>query len=58
MSLDSIAGKPKPRSFTALGMIFGAGIALLFSQLGLEVELSVGMVLGLCIGNYIDKRKS
>jgi hypothetical protein len=43
--------------YTALGMIIGPGIALLLSQIGLEVEMSVGYVLGLCIGTAIDKRK-
>jgi hypothetical protein len=43
--------------YTALGMIIGPAIALLLSQLGLEMEMSVGYILGLCIGTAIDKRK-
>ena len=45
-------------SYTALGMVIGAGIALLLSELGLEMEMSVGFVLGLCIGTAIDNRKN
>jgi len=59
MSLETTA--PKPKNFSrsaALGMIIGSGVALLLSELGLEVEMSVGYVLGLCIGTAIDKRKN
>lgn len=57
MSLEATTRKPKNISFTALGMVVGAGIALLLSELGLEMELSVGFVLGLCIGTAIDNRE-
>jgi len=58
MSLETTAPKPKNISrMAALGMIIGSGIALLLSELGLEMEMSVGFVLGLCIGAAIDKRK-
>lgn len=57
MSLETSAPKPKNISYTALGMVIGSGIALLLSELGLEMELSVGFVLGLCIGTAIDNRK-
>ena len=57
MSVESTVNKPKKINYTALGMIIGAGIALLLSELGLEVEMSVGFVIGLSIGAYIDKRK-
>jgi len=57
MSLESTVIKPKKITYTALGMIIGAGIALLLSELGLEVEMSVGFVIGLSIGATIDKRK-
>ena len=55
MSLETTAPKPKNISYTALGMVIGASIALLLSELGLEMEMSVGFVLGLCIGTAIDK---
>lgn len=57
MSLEATAPKPKNFSYTALGIVIGAGIALLLSELGLKMELSVGFVLGLCIGTAIDNRK-
>jgi len=57
MSLESTVIKPKKITYTTLGMIIGAGIALLLSELGLEVEMSVGFVIGLSIGATIDKRK-
>ena len=57
MSLESAAREPKKHSFAALGFIIGAGIALLLSEIGLEVEMAVGMVLGLCIGTGIDEWK-
>ena len=56
MSLETAASKPKKRGYAGLGLIIGAGIALLLSELGLEMEMAVGMVLGLCIGTFIDKR--
>ena len=57
MSLESSVNKPKKINYTALGIVIGVGIALLLSELGLEVEMSVGFVLGLAIGTYFDKRK-
>ena len=57
MSLGSTVKKLKKTSYTILGPIIGAGIALLLSELGLDVEMSVGYVLGLCIGLAIDQRK-
>lgn len=57
MSLESTVNRPKKINYTALGLIIGAGIALLLSELGLEVEMSVGFVFGLAIGAYLDKRK-
>jgi hypothetical protein len=56
MSLESSVNKPK-KLYTGLGIVIGVGIALLLSELGLEVEMSVGFVFGLAIGAYIDKRK-
>jgi hypothetical protein len=55
----SLATGPKPKnvSYAAIGIVIGAGIALLLSELGLEMELSVGFVLGLCIGTGIDNYK-
>ena len=35
MSLEATVTKPKKINYTALGMIIGAGIALLVSELGL-----------------------
>jgi hypothetical protein len=58
MSLESATRKPKTGKFAATGLIIGAGFALLLSELGLEVEMAVGMVLGLCIGTYIDKMRA
>ena len=55
MSLESATRKPKTWKFAAIGLILGAGIALLLSELGLEVEMAVGMVLGLCIGTAIAR---
>jgi len=57
MSLEQTANKPKKINYTALGIIIGVGIALLLSELGLEVEMSVGFVFGLAIGSYLEKRK-
>lgn len=58
MSLGSAVHKPKKSNYTALGLVIGAGIALLLSALGLEVEISVGVAVGLCIGAFLDKRGS
>ena len=55
MSRESTINNPK-KVYTALGIVIGTGIALLLSELGLEVEVSVGFVLGLAIGAYLDKR--
>jgi len=57
MSQELTANKPKKINYTALGLVIGAGIALLISELGLEVEMSVGVGLGLSIGAYLDIRK-
>ncbi len=57
MSLKSTAKKPNQINYMALGIVIGTGIALLLSELGLEVEMSVGFVFGLTIGAYLDKRK-
>ena len=56
MSLESSVNTPK-KIYTGLGIVIGSGIALLLSELGLEVEMSVGFVFGLAIGAYLDKRK-
>ena len=56
MSLESSVNTPK-KIYTGLGIVIGSGIALLLSELGLEVEMSVGFVFGLTIGAYLDKRK-
>ena len=58
MSLESSVNKPKKINYTALGIVIGVGIALLLSELGFEVEMSVGFVLGLAIGAYLDNRKA
>ena len=55
MSQESTIDKPK-KVYTALGIVIGTSIALLLSELGLEVEISVGFVIGLAIGAYLDKR--
>jgi hypothetical protein len=57
MSLESTAPRLKNINYTALGMIIGAGIALLLSELGLEVEMSVGFILCLSSGVSLDKRQ-
>ena len=57
MSQETTVNKPKRSYYAALGIVFGAGTALLLSVLGLEMEMSVGMVLGLCIGTAFDKNK-
>ena len=58
MSQESIVNKLKKTSYTILGPIIGASITLLLSELGLEVEMSVGYILGLCIGIGIDTHKN
>ena len=58
MSLESTVIKLKKTGYTILGPIIGAGIALLLSELGLEVEMSVGYILGMCIGIGIDAHKN
>ena len=55
---ESTVNKLKKIKYTTLGPIIGAGIALLLSELGLEVEMSVGYILGLCIGLSIDNHKN
>ena len=57
MSSESTVNTPNKINYTALSMIIGAGIALLLSELGLDVEMSVGVGFGLSLGAYIDKRK-
>jgi hypothetical protein len=57
MSQEETVIKTKKINYTALGSIIGAGLALLLSQLGYEMEMSVGFVLGLALGSAIDKRK-
>lgn len=57
MSLISSVNKPK-KVYTGLGIAIGVGIALLLSELGFEVEMSVGFVLGLAVGAYLDNRKA
>jgi hypothetical protein len=57
MSPKSTLHKPKKINYTALGIVIGTGIALFLSELGLEVEMSLGFILGLATGAYIDKRK-
>ena len=58
MSQESTPNKLKKTSYTILGPIIGASIALLLSEVGLEVEMSVGYILGLCIGISIDTHKN
>ena len=53
---ETNANKPRKINFTGIGIGIGSGIALLLSELGFEVEMSVGFVLGLAIGAYLDKR--
>jgi uncharacterized membrane protein len=57
MLLEPAAKKPNKINYTAIGIVIGVGIALLLSELGFEVEMSVGFVFGLAIGAYLDKRK-
>jgi hypothetical protein len=57
MSTESTTNKLQKINYAALGMIIGAGLALLLSELGFEMEMSVGFVLGLAIGTAIDQRK-
>jgi hypothetical protein len=56
MSQESTINTPKKINYTALGIVIGTGIALLLSELGLEVEMSVGFGFGLAVGAYLDKR--
>ena len=48
--------KTRNTNSTGLGIVIGVGIATLLSEWGLEVEMSVGFVLGLSIGVYLEKR--
>jgi hypothetical protein len=57
-SLKSSTNKPKAINYTAMGITIGTGIALLLSELGLEVDMSVGFGFGLAIGAYLDKHKN
>ena len=58
MSLESTAPKPKNISrMAALGMIIGSGIALFLAELGFDIPMSVGFIIGLSIGVGIDKHK-
>jgi uncharacterized membrane protein len=58
MSQESTVNKLKKTSYTILGPIIGASIALLLSELGFEVATSMGYILGLCIGLGIDNHKN
>ena len=58
MSLKSTVNKLKKTTYTILGPLIGASIALLLSELGFEVEMSMGYILGLCIGISIDTHKN
>lgn len=58
MSLESTVNKLKKTTYTILGPIIGASIALLLAELGLEIEMSVGYILGMCIGIGIDTHKN
>ncbi len=58
MSKESTANKLKKTIYTILGPITGASIALFLSELGFEIEMSVGYILGLCIGIGIDTHKN
>jgi len=55
---ESTVDKLKKIKYTTLGPFIGAGIALLLSELGFEVEMSIGYVLSLCIGLGIDNHKN
>jgi len=58
MTIASNAHRPKKiNRMAALGMIIGSGIALFLAELGFDVEMSVGFIIGLSIGAGIDKRK-
>jgi hypothetical protein len=57
MSQESTINKPRKISYTGFGIAIGSGIALLLSEIGLDVEMSVGFVLGLAIGAYLDKAR-
>jgi uncharacterized membrane protein len=56
MSTETTVNKLKKIKFTVIGPIIGASIALIISELGFEVAMSVGYILGLCIGLGIDQR--
>jgi len=56
MLQESTVNKPKKVNYAGLGIVMGTGIALLLSELGLDVEMSVGFVLVLAIGAYLDRR--
>jgi len=58
MSQESTGIMIRKTKYTVLSPFIGVGIALLLSELGLEVEMSVGYVLGLCIGLGIDIHKN
>ena len=58
--LTIVSSSHRPKKINrkaALGMIIGAGIALFLAELGFDVEMSVGFIIGLSIGAGIDKRK-
>ncbi len=54
MSQESTVNKFKKTKYTILGPLVGASIALFLSQHGFDVEMSIGYILGLCIGISID----
>jgi len=58
MSPESTVNKLKKFKYTTLGPIIGASIALLLAELGLEIDMSVGYILGMCIGIGIDAHKN
>jgi len=49
--------RPKNINYTALGIIIGSGIALFLAELGFDVPMSIGFIIGLSIGVGIDKHK-
>jgi uncharacterized membrane protein len=58
MSQESTVNKFRKTKYTIFGPIIGASIALLLSELGFEVAMAVGYILGLCIGLGIDTYKN